>query len=32
MASGRDVTPASLEWARRRLAEEGRVAVEKQLP
>ena len=32
LASGRDVTPATLEWARRRLAEEGRVAVEKQLP
>lgn len=32
MASGRDVTPTTLEWARRRLAEEGRVAVEKQLP
>jgi len=32
MASGRDVTPATLEWARRRLAEEGRIAVEKQLP
>ena len=32
LASGRDLTPASLEWARRRLAEEGRVAVEKQLP
>lgn len=32
LASGRDLTPASLEWARRRLAEEGRAAVEKQLP
>jgi ribosomal protein L31 len=32
LASGRDLTPSSLEWARRRLAEEGRVAVEKQLP
>ena len=32
LASGRDLTPATLEWARRRLAEEGRIAVEKQLP
>ena len=32
LASGRDVTPATLEWARRRLAEEGRAAVDKQLP
>ena len=32
LASGRDLTPASLEWARRRLAEEGRAAMEKQLP
>ena len=31
-ASGRDLTPANLEWARRKLAEEGRLAVEKQLP
>jgi ribosomal protein L31 len=31
-ASGRDVTPANLEWANRRLAEEGRTAVEKLLP
>jgi ribosomal protein L31 len=31
-ASGRDVTPQTLEWARRRLAEEGRAAVDKQLP
>ena len=32
LASGRDITPATLEWARRRLAEEGRAAVDKQLP
>lgn len=32
LASGRDLTPTSLEWARRRLAEEGRTAVEKLLP
>jgi ribosomal protein L31 len=32
LASGRDLTPESLEWARRKLAEEGRTAVEKQLP
>ena len=32
LASGRDLTPASLEWARRRLAEEGKAAMEKQLP
>jgi ribosomal protein L31 len=32
LASGRDVTPANLERARRQLAEEGRIAVEKQLP
>jgi len=32
MASGRDLTPANLEWARRKLAEEGRIAVEKQPP
>jgi ribosomal protein L31 len=32
LSSGRDLTPATLEWARRRLAEEGRIAVEKQLP
>ena len=32
LASGRDLTPGNLEWARRKLAEEGRLAVEKQLP
>jgi ribosomal protein L31 len=32
LASGRDLTPANVEWARRKLAAEGRVAVEKQLP
>ncbi|MFF5897716.1 hypothetical protein ACFY8O_17510 [Streptomyces argenteolus] len=32
LASGRDVTPESLEWARRRLSEEGRSALDKRLP
>ena len=32
LSSGRDLTPANLEWAERKLAAEGRVAVEKQLP
>ncbi|MGW1818412.1 hypothetical protein ACWCQM_33195 [Streptomyces sp. NPDC002125] len=32
LASGRDVTPESLEWARRKLSEEGRSAMEKRLP
>ena len=32
LASGRDLTPENLEWASRKLAAEGRVAVEKQLP
>ncbi|MEI7032207.1 hypothetical protein [Streptomyces pratensis] len=32
LASGRDVTPRTLEWARRKLAEEGRTAIDKQLP
>ncbi|MEW2072019.1 hypothetical protein [Streptomyces sp. NPDC007346] len=32
LASGRDVTPESLEWARRKLAEEGRSALDKKLP
>ncbi|MBC3841754.1 type B 50S ribosomal protein L31 [Streptacidiphilus sp. 4-A2] len=32
LASGRDLTPDSLEWARRKLAAEGRAAMEKQLP
>ncbi|OON78010.1 hypothetical protein [Streptomyces tsukubensis] len=31
-ASGRDVTPENLEWARRKLAEEGRSAIDKLLP
>lgn len=32
LASGRDVTPRTLEWARRKLAAEGRSALDKQLP
>ncbi|XQE78081.1 hypothetical protein ACN24L_03605 [Streptomyces microflavus] len=32
LASGRDLNPESLEWARRKLAEEGRAALDKQLP
>lgn len=32
LASGRDLTPENLEWARKRLAEEGPAAIEKQLP
>ncbi|MFJ2115720.1 MULTISPECIES: hypothetical protein [unclassified Streptomyces] len=32
LASGRDVTPQSMDWARRRLAERGRAAIEEQLP
>ncbi|MGN5634558.1 hypothetical protein [Streptomyces sp. AC154] len=32
LASGRDLTPQTLEWARRRLAREGRSAIDKQLP
>ncbi|WP_066957119.1 hypothetical protein [Streptomyces lushanensis] len=32
LASGRDLTPENIEWARRRLAERGRAAVEEQLP
>ncbi|GAA2918365.1 MULTISPECIES: hypothetical protein [Streptomycetaceae] len=32
LASGRDLTPESLEWARRTLAEEGRSAMDKRLP
>ncbi|MEV7085748.1 hypothetical protein AB0O07_07615 [Streptomyces sp. NPDC093085] len=32
LASGRDLTPESLDWARRRLAERGRAAIEEQLP
>ncbi|MEU5595329.1 hypothetical protein [Streptomyces sp. NPDC020298] len=32
MAAGRDVTPANLEWARRKLETEGPSAIEKLLP
>ncbi|MET8058539.1 hypothetical protein [Streptomyces microflavus] len=32
LASGRDLNPENLEWARRKLAEEGRAALDKQLP
>ncbi|MFE9014453.1 hypothetical protein GTX53_14780 [Streptomyces sp. SID5594] len=32
LASGRDLTPESLEWARRKLADEGRSALDRQLP
>lgn len=32
LASGRDLTPETLEWARRKLAAEGRAAIDKQLP
>lgn len=32
LASGRDVTPANLDWARRKLAERGQEAVERRLP
>ncbi|WP_016909441.1 MULTISPECIES: hypothetical protein [Streptomyces] len=32
LASGRDMTPENLEWARKRLAEEGRAALDKELP
>ncbi|MDJ0460188.1 hypothetical protein [Streptomyces sp. H27-C3] len=32
LASGRDVTPETLEWARRRLEKEGRAAIDAQLP
>ncbi|MBM4791903.1 hypothetical protein HXP44_07510 [Streptomyces sioyaensis] len=31
-ASGREPTPASLEWARRLIAEEGPGAIERYLP
>ncbi|WEH25979.1 hypothetical protein [Streptomyces sp. AM 3-1-1] len=31
-ATGRDVTPENLEWARKKLAEEGREAIERLLP
>ncbi|MGW0565273.1 hypothetical protein ACWDZ4_32925 [Streptomyces sp. NPDC003016] len=32
LSSGRDVTPETLEWARRRLEKEGRSALDTQLP
>ncbi|WP_460072044.1 hypothetical protein [Streptomyces sp. YKOK-I1] len=32
LATGRDLTPRNLEWARRKLAEEGPTAIEKLLP
>ncbi|MBV2357871.1 hypothetical protein KUM39_26530 [Streptomyces sp. J2-1] len=32
MATGRDVTPANLAWARRKLESEGPAAIEKLLP
>lgn len=32
LASGRDLTPQTLEWARRTLAREGRAAIDKRLP
>lgn len=32
LASGRDLTPHNLEWAQRRLALEGRAAIDKTLP
>lgn len=32
LASGRDLTPKNIEWARRKLAERGRSAIEEQLP
>ncbi|MFE9453689.1 hypothetical protein [Streptomyces sp. NPDC006739] len=32
MAAGRDITPATLAWARRKLETEGHAAVEKLLP
>lgn len=32
LASGRDLTAQSLEWARRKLAKEGRSAIDKRLP
>lgn len=32
LASGRDVTPENLEWARKRLEKEGRAAIESALP
>ncbi|MCS0602637.1 hypothetical protein NX794_15670 [Streptomyces sp. LP11] len=32
MAAGRDVTPQTLDWARRKLETEGPAAIEKLLP
>ncbi|MET8217495.1 hypothetical protein ACFYRD_13105 [Streptomyces hirsutus] len=32
LASGKDLTPRNLEWARRKLAEEGPAALDKILP
>ncbi|MFF5402763.1 MULTISPECIES: hypothetical protein [Streptomyces] len=32
MAAGRDVTPKTLDWARRKLETEGPAAIEKLLP
>lgn len=32
LATGRDITPRSLEWARRKLDAEGPAALEKTLP
>lgn len=32
LASGRDLTPQTLEWAQRKLATEGRAAIDKLLP
>ncbi|MCX0242282.1 MULTISPECIES: hypothetical protein [Streptomyces] len=32
LASGKDLTPANLEWAERTLAREGRAAIDKRLP
>ncbi|CAM5746116.1 hypothetical protein STAFG_4767 [Streptomyces afghaniensis 772] len=32
LASGKDLTPRTLEWARRKLAAEGPAALEKLLP
>ncbi|CAM5506207.1 putative protein OS=Streptomyces tendae OX=1932 GN=GUR47_04835 PE=4 SV=1 [Streptomyces tendae] len=32
LAAGRDITPENLEWARRKLAEEGPSALDKLLP
>ncbi|CAL9283264.1 hypothetical protein [Streptomyces sp. SudanB182_2057] len=32
MAAGRDVTPRTLDWARRKLESEGQAAIEKLLP